>query len=143
MKSLFTLHRLFYFLIILSFSLPVPLMAADEDAEGAGDDAIYFELSPPFVVNLQDSGKRIRFLQARIQVLVNGKEKIEQIKTHDAPVRDALITLLSAQSRKDINTSQKKRALQEKALEVVKKVLKDETGKSQVDGLYFTNFVVQ
>jgi len=141
MKSLFTLHRLFYLLIFLSFILPMPLMAADE--EGAGGEATYFELSPPFVVNLKDSGKRIRFLQSRIQVLVHGKENIEHVKTHNAPIRDALITLLSAQGKKDINTSQKKKALQEKALQVVKKVLKEETGKEQVDGLYFTSFVVQ
>ena len=143
MKSLFTLHQLCYFLIFLSFILPMQLMAADEAEEGTGDDATYFELSPPFVVNLKDAGKRIRFLQSRIQVLVHGKDNIEHVKTHNAPVRDALITLLSAQSRKDINTSQKKKALQEKALEVVKKVLKKETGKEQVDGLYFTSFVVQ
>ena len=65
------------------------------------------------------------------------------MKTHNAPLRDALITLLSSQSRADINTSQKKKALQEKALNLVKKVLKEETGKEQVEGLYFTNFVVQ
>jgi flagellar protein FliL len=140
MKSLFKLHRIFYFLIIISFCLPMQLMAEDEEP---ADEATYFELSPPFVVNLQDTGKRIRFLQARIQVLTRSSASIEQVKTHDAPLRDALITLLSAQSRSDINTSQKKKALQEKALEVVKKVLKEETGKAQVEGLYFTNFVVQ
>ena len=141
MKSLFSLKCIFYFLIIISFCLPIPLMAADEEA--AADEATYFELSPPFVVNLQDTGKRIRFLQARIQVFARSNASIEEVKTHNAPLRDALITLLSSQSRADINTSQKKKALQEKALNLVKKVLKEETGKEQVEGLYFTNFVVQ
>lgn len=143
MKSLFILPRIFYFLIILSFCLPMQLMAAEEGEESAGDEAIYYELSPPFVVNLQDKGKRIRFLQARIQVLTRSSASLELVKTHNAPVRDALITLLSAQSRTDINTSQKKKALQESALKLVKKVLKKETGEEQVEGLYFTNFVVQ
>jgi len=143
MKNPLTFQRLFYFLIIFSFFLPVQQLAAEDGEEGAKDEAMYFELSPPFVVNLQDSGKRIRFLQARIQVLTRSNASVELVKTHNAPVRDALITLLSAQSRSDINTSQKKKALQEKALKTVKDVLKAETGKSQVEGLYFTNFVVQ
>jgi len=143
MKSLFNLQRIFYFLIIISFCIPMSVMAADDEEGEAKDEAMYYELSPPFVVNLQDSGKRIRFLQARIQVLTRSAASLELVKTHDAPVRDGLITLLSAQSRSDINTSQKKKALQEKALKTVKKILKTETGKSQVEGLYFTNFVVQ
>ncbi len=140
MKSLFTLHGILYFLFILSFIMPVQIMAADEEA---GNDAMYFELSPPFVVNLKEVGKRIHFLQARIQVLVHGKENIDHIRTHNAPVRDALIILLSAQSRKDINTSQKKKALQKKAFEGVKNMLNEETGEDVIKGLYFTNFVVQ
>jgi len=143
MKSLFNLQRIFYFLIIISFCIPMSVMAADDEEGEAKDEAMYYELSPPFVVNLQDSGKRIRFLQARIQVLTRSAASLELVKTHDAPVRDGLIKLLSAQSRSDINTSQKKKALQEKALKTVKKILKTETGKSQIEGLYFTNFVVQ
>ncbi len=141
MKIPLKLHLVFYFIIFLSFCFPVHVLAEDEEAES--EEAIYFELSPPFVVNLKDSGKRIRFLQARIQVLAHSQEKIEKVKTHDAAIRDALITLLSAQSKSDINTSKKKKALQEKALKVVKEVLKAETGRAQVDGLYFTNFVTQ
>jgi len=126
--------------------IPLQLHAADdEEGEGAAveEDAKYFELSPPFVVNLQDTGKRIRFLQARIQILAYGNKRIETVKTHDAAVRDALITLLSAQTREDISTAKKKKALQEKALKTVQNILKEETGRQQVEGLYFTSFVVQ
>ena len=133
---------------VLLFVLPLLAMAAEgeEGEEGApnDDEPIYYELSPPFVVNLRDTGgRRIHFLQARIQVLAYGQKKIDKVKEHEAPIRDALITLLSAQGRADINTSKKKKALQEKALKAVKKVLKSETGRVQIEGLYFTNFVVQ
>lgn len=138
----------FYFLLLILLCIFVPLQLQAEDGEGEGegavdDEAKYFELSPPFVVNLQDTGKRIRFLQARIQILAYGNKKIEIVKTHDAAVRDALITLLSAQKREDISTAKKKKALQEKALKTVQKVLKEETGRQQIEGLYFTSFVVQ
>lgn len=143
MKKTLVLQSFFYFLILFSFSLPMQVLAEDEEGEVNAEEAVYFELSPPFVVNLNDSGKRIRFLQARIQVLAYGAENIEKVKLHDAAIRDALIMLLSSQSKNDINTSQKKKVLQEKALQVVKDILQKETGKAQIEGLYFTNFVTQ
>jgi len=146
MQTLRSKSPFFYlFLVIFCIFIPLQLQAADEEEgeKAVEDDAKYFELSPPFVVNLQDTGKRIRFLQARIQILAYGNAKIEIVKTHDAAVRDALITLLSAQTREDISTAKKKKALQEKALKTVQKVLKEETGRQQIEGLYFTSFVVQ
>lgn len=146
MKRVIKIKFFIYLFIIFSLIFPVQLWAADDDAgsEAAVDEeATYYELSPPFVVNLQDSGKRIRFLQARIQVLAYGQSKVEIVKAHDAVIRDALIILLSALSKKDINTSQKKKILQSKALKVVKDILKEETGRTQIEGLYFTTFVVQ
>jgi flagellar FliL protein len=143
MKKSFIFQHFFYGFIFLSLIFSVPVLAADDEDGAVTEEAIYYELAPPFVVNLQDSGKRIRFLQVRIQVLAYGQDKIDKVKMHDPVIRDALITLLAGQSRKDINTSQKKKALQEKALKLVKNVLKDETGRTQIEGLYFTNFVVQ
>ena len=138
-------HTNYVFILILTLCLALQsVYAADEEEGGAADsDATYYELAPPFVVNLQDTGKRVRFLQARIQVLAYGKKTIDVVKTHDAPIRDALITLLSSKRRSDISTTKKKKALQEEALTKVKDVLKEETGRSHVEGLYFTNFVIQ
>ena len=143
MKNSLSLRSSFFYLI-LCFSVFTSFTAwAQDEAEADSEEAIYFELSPPFVVNLKGSGKKIRFLQARIQVLAYGQEKIEKVKTHDAAIRDALIMLLSAQTKADISTTKKKKELQEKALKAANGVLKTETGREQVEGLYFTNFVTQ
>ncbi len=128
-------------LIVFSFTLITPLYAEDEEEEGV-DDTKYFELSPPFVVNLQTNERRMRFLQVRLQVLGN-PSAIESVQTHNAPLRDVIITALSAQTRESVNTPKKKKALQEKVREEVETVLKELTGKKQIEGLYFTNFVIQ
>lgn len=144
-----TKHPLFIFILLAFLLMPLGIFAEEceegsEDPACADDAATYHELAPPFVVNLQDDGgKRLHFLQARIQVLTYGSKKIEVVKTHEPMIRDALITLLSAQSQDDMNTSSKKKKLQKKALEEVQKVLKQETGRKQIEGLYFTSFVVQ
>ncbi|MCU7834289.1 MAG: flagellar basal body-associated FliL family protein [gamma proteobacterium symbiont of Taylorina sp.] len=128
-------------LLILAVGLMTPLYAADEEEEEV-DETVYFELSPPFVVNLQTKERRMRFLQVRLQVL-GLPEAIEAVKTHDAPLRDVIITALSAQTRDSVNTPKKKKALQLEIQKEVEKVLEDLTGNKQIEGLYFTNFVIQ
>jgi len=128
-------------LIFLSFALFNPLYAAEEE-ESEVDDTIYYELSPPFIVNLQTDDRRMRFLQVRLQVL-GSPSAIKQIKTHNAPLRDVIITSLSAQTRKTINTPRKKKDLQNKVQDAAEEVLEELTGNKQIEGLYFTNFVVQ
>ena len=127
--------------LLLAFTFITPLYA-EEEAQEAVDDTKYFELSPPFVVNLQTNERRMRFLQVRIQVLGNPKA-IEEVQTHNAPLRDVIITSLSEQTRETINTPKKKKALQDKVQAEAERVLKDLTGSKQIEGLYFTNFVIQ
>lgn len=126
-------------LIILSMTLISPLYAEEEDEV---DDTKYYELSPPFVVNLQTDERRMRFLQVRLQVL-GSPSAIVEVQKHNAPLRDIIITALSAQTRESVNTPKKKKALQDKVQADVEATLKELTGKKQIQGLYFTNFVIQ
>ncbi len=127
--------------LLLSLAVVNPLYA-EEEGEEAVDDTKYYELSPPFVVNLQTKERRMRFLQVRIQIL-GTPDAIAEVQKHNAPLRDIIITLLSEQSRESVNTPKKKKALQEKIQAAVEDVLKELTGKKQIEGLYFTNFVIQ
>ena len=140
----FTTSLMYYakilLLVIFSFALISPLCAAEEEEEV--DDTKYYELSPPFVVNIQSNERRIRFLQVRLQVL-GSPAAIEAVQKHNAPLRDVIITSLSSQTRESVNTPKKKKALQNKVQADVENILKELTGKKQIQGLYFTNFVIQ
>ena len=127
-------------LLILSLALMSPLYAEDE--EEVVDDTKYYELSPPFVVNLQTTEKRMRFLQVRIQIL-GSPTAITEVQTHNAPLRDIIISELSSQTRESVNTPKKKKELQLKLEKKVEEVLTELTGDKQIEGLYFTNFVIQ
>jgi len=130
-----------FLLICLFILLSAPVSYAEEEGEEV-DDTKYYELSPPFVVNLQTKEKRMRFLQVRLQVL-GSPDAIEKVQTHNAALRDVIITGLSSQTRETINTPKKKKELQEEIQSQVEGVLKELTGKRQIEGLYFTNFVIQ
>ncbi len=128
-------------LLILALIFITPAYAADEEDE-AVDNTEYYELSPPFVVNLKTDERRMRFLQVRIQIL-GSPDAIAAVTKHNAPLRDIIITGLSSQTRDSINTPKKKKALQVKIQTEVETLLEELTGKPQIEGLYFTNFVIQ
>ena len=128
-------------LLILALTFITPIYAADEEDE-AVDNTEYYELSPPFVVNLKTDERRMRFLQVRIQIL-GSPDAITAVTKHNAPLRDIIITGLSSQTRESINTPKKKKALQVKIQKEVETLLEELTGVPQIEGLYFTNFVIQ
>ena len=82
------------FILFLSFFIMSPIYAADEEAV---EESNYYEISPPFVVNLKTDEKRMRFLQVRIQVL-GVQSAIDEVSKHNAPIRDVIITALSSQN---------------------------------------------
>ena len=134
-------HSQLLLLLILALTFITPVYAADEEDE-AVDNTEYYELSPPFVVNLKTDERRMRFLQVRIQIL-GSPDAIAAVTKHNAPLRDIIITGLSSQTRESINTPKKKKALQLKIQKEVETLLEELTGEPQIEGLYFTNFVIQ
>ncbi len=129
---------------------------------GGGSSAVdgahnYYPLDPPFVVNLRD-GDRLRFMQAAIQVMTYDTAVIAALEKHSAPIRHALLLLLSDQTVGVMHDVRKRTRVQEEALLAVQEVLdkyagisnagrvEDAEGKSHPSGvqeLYFTDLVVQ
>ncbi len=117
----------------------------------------YYPLDPPFVVNLRD-GDRLRFMQAAIQVMTYDTAVIAALEKHKAPVRNALLLLLSDQTVSGMQDPRHRARVQQEALEAVQHALEkyagisnagrveDAEGKSHPSGvqeLYFTDLVVQ
>jgi flagellar FliL protein len=107
-----------------------------------GDSAVYLSLDPPFVVNSQDQGAS-RFLQVTVELMSYDPVAIEDMKKHMPLIRNSLVMLLSSQMAADVKSREGKEKLRAIALEEVQKVLEEQTGKSGVEQLYFTSFVIQ
>jgi len=104
--------------------------------------AQYLPLSPAVVVNLDDE-VTMRYLSADIELMSRSNDGIEAAKLHMPRIRNTLMLLFTQQKYGDVITRQGKEDLQKAALAAVQAVLKEETGKPGIDGLYFTNFVMQ
>jgi flagellar FliL protein len=108
----------------------------------SGGNSNYFSIEPPIVVNIF-SDKSIKFLQVDTQVKVKDSSVIDAIELHKPAIRHAMLMLVSNQNIDEMKTVKGKERLRKEALETIKKVLKDNTGKEGVTELYFTGFIIQ
>ena len=115
-----------------------------EHGEGAAKagNANYLEMSPPFVVNLDDP-EASRYLQVDMQARGSDAHALDQVKDNMPRIRNAILLLLGQQKYHEISTREGKEKLQAEVLAEVQKIMTEETGKPVVDAIYFTSFVMQ
>ena len=118
--------------------------AAEAEAEANTDmkNVMYHDFHPSFVVNIQD-GRKGRFLQVDVAVMVYSQGEIDALKAHMPAVRNDLITLFSSQFVTDLNNIEGKEALRQKALESIQNVMLKRVGKKTVQDVFFNKFVIQ
>ena len=112
--------------------------AAAEDAENPAPN--YLELKPSLVANLATGGKYIR---CDVQLMTTNRDLIEEIEHHAPVIRHELLMLLADQDGANLKTPEGKEALRGRAIEAVRKTLRELTGEDGIDDLYFTAFFVQ
>jgi flagellar FliL protein len=123
--------------------------SANGNAKAASDKAAasraplnYIPLDPPFVVNFSGDSD-IRFLQITIEVGTRDPDAVERVKEQRPAIRNSLVMLFSGQDPLVLNTREGKEKLRTDALAEIQKVMKAETGKSAVETVFFTSFVMQ
>lgn len=141
MRLTITTLLLFVF-INLSFLAAPSWAGDDEDAPPA--PAIYFSFPDAFTINfLSQSNKKARYLQIKVSLMAHNPEIISSAELNLPMLEDALRTLFSDQSFKDVTNIKGRKALQTNALQTIKAILKEETGKNNLDAVYFTSFILQ
>jgi flagellar protein FliL len=104
--------------------------------------ALYFALEPAFIVNLEDERAQ-RFLQVQVEVMTREAKIIEQLQRHTPRIRSQLLLLFGQQNAGELATRAGKEKLQADVLAEIQAVLLAETGKAEVEAVYFTSFVIQ
>ncbi|MBV2123157.1 MAG: flagellar basal body-associated FliL family protein [Candidatus Thiodiazotropha sp. (ex Ctena orbiculata)] len=114
--------------------------AAEEQVEEEKGPAQYLDFKPPFVVNMPG---RPSLLQIGVSIRVYSEPMAEFIRHNDPMIRHHLLDLLSTKDGKSLKTREAKEALQAEMLEALNKVVKELEGPGEVDGVFFTSFVMQ
>lgn len=104
--------------------------------------AHYQRMEPAFVVNLADV-EAARFLQVEMEVMARDTAALDHVTTHMPRIRNSLLLLLGSRHVHDLSTREGKEKLRADVIAEVQKVLTEETGKPQIEAVYFNSFVMQ
>ncbi len=137
-------YRFFFILLILCCANLTAAEDGDEnnevEVEGEQKQLAYFPLTPSLITNLQGLGSYIR---CDIDLMIEDEMDLEKIQQYAPVIRHELLLLLGQQNGSELNTSEGREALRQKALQAVVAVVLAETGKNSVHDLYFTAFFVE
>ncbi len=103
--------------------------------------ATYFQMPAPYTSNLADTDSLVQISVAVSTYYDN--RVIDSVKTHEMATRSAILMLLAQEHAEVIATPAGKVALQKKLTGLINRILREKTGYSGVDNVYFTNFVIQ
>lgn len=103
--------------------------------------ATYFQMPAPYTSNLADTDSLVQVAVA-ISTYYDARVT-DALKTHELALRSAILMLLSQQSGMELSTPEGKVALQQRLTALINKILREKTGYSGVDNVYFTNFIIQ
>jgi flagellar FliL protein len=132
------MHRVYKLLLALSLIAMTPSVLLGEEETAPSIE--YLALQPKLIVNLAG---RHRYLRADVQLMIQGKQRLEEIQKYLPAIRHALIMLLSNLSPEQAADVEAREKLRQEALQEVRKVL-DQYAQSQgLKNLFFTEFLVQ
>lgn len=142
------MKRLVFAAALALLSLPVHAATASGGGEKMGVNGAYLGMEP-FVVNIAQ-GSRLRVMQLKVQVMSSRPQVLDIITAHMPAVRDELIMLFAHQDAAAIATAEGKEALRQQALAALQQVMGRvvngagaQTAAMGVEGLYFTDFIIQ
>lgn len=120
---------------------PVLELEEGSDAEHPRYKTSYYKLDGAFTTNLQNSP---RFVQLELGVATRYDARvIERVKTHDLPIRSAVLGILAQTPEEAVATPAGRAALQRQLKAAVNAVLMQKEGFGGVDDVYFAGLVVQ
>lgn len=108
----------------------------------AHKQAMYEVLDPAFLANYQVAG-RSHYLQVSLAVMARDQGAIDAVSAHMPLLRNRIVILLSGEVFEQLQTDEGRAQLQQKLLAALQEILKKETGKPQIEQIFFINFVMQ
>ena len=92
----------------------------------------------PFIVNIYD-GQELRYLKVKVELEMTNPAVKAELDARLAPIRDAVLILLSTKTLQEVQDIQGKNQLKEEILAAINKNIPP----GKIAKVYFTDFVVQ
>ncbi|XNH05008.1 flagellar basal body-associated protein FliL [Vibrio cyclitrophicus] len=135
------MHKRYVAQIFLAITL---LFSASSFAEEeSGPKLAYFTLEPDLTTNFYTKGKKLGYIQVRLDIMVANSDDLATIEHHQPLIRDAVIELLGKQNEETIKSLSGREDLRKSLVEHLNKILLPETGKTLIADLLFTKYLYQ
>ncbi|MEZ8143451.1 flagellar basal body-associated protein FliL [Enterovibrio norvegicus FF-33] len=113
-----------------------------EEAEPVNLQAIYVTLQQPFVFNVTGDMQQ-RLVQVNVQLMVRGDRNETMAKQNLPLVEHSLLTTFGAATVEQLRTPQGQVEVRKQAVDTVQAAMEKVTGKTVVERVLFTGFVMQ
>ncbi|MDD1783264.1 flagellar basal body-associated protein FliL [Enterovibrio sp. ZSDZ35] len=114
----------------------------EEEAEPVNLQAIYVTLPQPFVFNVTGDSQQ-RLVQVNVQLMVRGDSNESLAKQNLPLVEHSLLTTFGAATVEQLRTPQGQVEIRKQAADTVQAAMEKVTGKTVVERVLFTGFVMQ
>jgi len=95
----------------------------DEESEAESEEAIYWPVEPPFVMNFEGKSKA-KYMQVALVAMSRSQKAIDTLKKHMPAVRNELTFLLGGQKYVEMITPEGKEQLRSEVIESINNTLK-------------------
>lgn len=104
--------------------------------------AMYFPIKPAFIVNFPSRGRQ-HYLQVDMTVMTRDPDVFTGLQTHMPLVKNRLVMLIGGEVYEELQTDEGKELLRQKSMDALQEIMQQELGKTGVEQVLFTNFVMQ
>lgn len=126
-------------LLIISQIFSPAIHAEEEVAPQMG----YFTLAPDLTTNFVTIGKKLGYIQIRVDILVADNRDLPQLERHNPQIRNALVEVLGQQPEQRIKSLAGREEIRKECLTAINELLLAETGKTLAVDLLFTKYIYQ
>lgn len=127
---------------LLAITLVVPFTSMAEQ-ESSTPKLAYFTLEPDLTTNFYTKGKKLGYIQVRIDIMVASDADLPIVERHQPLIRDAVVELLGEQSEDKIKSLAGREDLRKTLVEKLNNILLPETGRRVIADLLFTKYMYQ
>ncbi|GLR76553.1 flagellar basal body-associated protein FliL [Aliivibrio sifiae] len=135
-----TKKSLFVGLLLIISQLFSSTVFAEEDA---APQMGYFTLAPDLTTNFVTKGKKLGYIQVRVDILVADNRELPNLEHHNPQIRNALVEVLGQQPEQRIKSLAGREEIRKECLTAINEVLLTETGKTLAVDLLFTKYIYQ
>jgi flagellar FliL protein len=124
----------------LTMLISAPTWAETEQAE---PQLAYFTLEPDLTTNFYTKGKKLGYVQVRIDIMVMSQQDLTIVEHHQPLIRDTVIELLGRQTEDTIKSLSGREDLRKTLVKKLNETLLPETGRTVISDLLFTKYLYQ